>query len=571
MYESHFQLRSRPFPPAADAQGYVGVGPIEQARQTLSRVVERASGPAMIIGGTGTGKSMLCEKLALQFQGRLRVALVTSGQFGSGRALLQTILFELGLSYRNLDDSELRLSLAEFLTQAENQDGLLLIIDEAHSLPLSLLEEVRTITNLVRDGQARVRLVLAGSTELEERFTNPKLDSFNQRIAARCYLESLNREETYAFIGQQIAAAGGQASVVFPHEAQKAVYDATDGVPRLVNQLCDHALIMAALGKHRVVNAAIVQEAWADLQQLPTPWVEPQPAVAQSQAAQQVVEFGDLSDEEESEPASIPFPSQEQQADLERQTSLLSEIASQGAGDPQRQLDMIERQVAEASLDHPAEEAADGSADDADDSVLVRVDGQGEPAHPFSDTFEVEELVVDEYATLDELRGATAGKVSSRASSEIAAMLAGKEVADAPEGQTDQGAADDETAPPPAADTEDLPVDSLIVAMDPGDYDQSLLTDAVAALLGDQEAEQHLVAEELTTATSGESNVKMPAALRQDDSFGGLGGLDPHGDDRDVIIVHHEPSDVQSDDESSSKLPPRPQKYRQLFARLRQA
>src|SRR5205085_9428246 len=82
--------------------------------------------------------------------------------------------------------------------------GLLLIVDEAHSIPLRLLEELRLITNLVRGGVTRVRLILSGGPQLEERFASPKLESFNQRVAVRCYLESLDRQQTIDIIRHQL-------------------------------------------------------------------------------------------------------------------------------------------------------------------------------------------------------------------------------------------------------------------------------------------------------------------------------------------------------------------------------
>ena len=167
-------------------------------------------------------------------------------------------------------------SLVDHLTprsqSTETSANLLLIVDEAHSLPLRLLEELRLLSNLVRQGQPRVRLVLAGGPQFEERLASPKLESFNQRIAARCYLEALDRAQTIDYVRHQINEAGGSPDRLFTSDALGAVYQATDGIPRLINQVCDHALIMACAGGVRQLTAGGIEEAWADLQQLPTPW-----------------------------------------------------------------------------------------------------------------------------------------------------------------------------------------------------------------------------------------------------------------------------------------------------------
>lgn len=298
MYESFFQMSHRPFTAAPTAEGYVATHLVDEARQTLIRTVERAEGPGLVIGPPGTGKSLLCQVIARHFRGRFHVAHLAGARLATRRALLQNILFELKLPYRGLDENELRLSLIDHLEPGEESgEGLLLLVDEAHSLPLRLLEEIRLITNLVRDGQPRVRLILAGGMPLEERLASPKLESFHQRIAARCYLQSLTRDETIGYVEEKLRRAGADPAQVFTTDALRAIHTATDGIPRLINQLCDHALMLAALGGHKQLGPAGIEEAWADLQQLPAPWHEPaRPAAAASQPTG-VIEFGQLSDE----------------------------------------------------------------------------------------------------------------------------------------------------------------------------------------------------------------------------------------------------------------------------------
>lgn len=308
MYESHFHLRHRPFLVAPSVERYFPGHAIEHARQTLARCIERAQGPALLIGPAGTGKSLVCQLLAEQFRHTFAVALLANTKLCTRRALLQSILFELDLPYRDLDEGELRLSLIDFLEPSgRSRQGLLLVIDEAHTLPWRLIEEVRMITNLVRNGQPRIRLVLAGGPQLEERFASPKLDSFNQRIAARCYLQSFSREETYAYVRSQIAAVGGVPAQVFSESALRAIFAATDGIPRLINQVCDYAMLLTSVaGKPTVENNA-VEEAWADLQQLPAPW---QTSTAQLPlpTPSSILEFGTLDEISETNEATAAVP-----------------------------------------------------------------------------------------------------------------------------------------------------------------------------------------------------------------------------------------------------------------------
>jgi len=304
MYEAFFGLKTRPFSAAPRADQYVPTSTVESARQKLLRTIERAEGAGLVVGPSGTGKTLLCRVLAEQCRGRFEVPLLASGRLSTRRSLLQALLYEMHRPYRGLDEGELRLALVDHLMHGEDESrGVVLLVDEAHTLPLRLLEELRLLTNLVRDGQLRVRMVLAGDPQLEERFASPKLESFSQRLVARCYLEALNGTETQQYIEGQLREAGASAAPVITPEAALKAFQATGGVPRLVNQVCDHALVLAFSAGERSVGPARIEEAWADLQQLPPPAGDardPKPAGS-------VIEFGRL-DEGPADSAGEPEP-----------------------------------------------------------------------------------------------------------------------------------------------------------------------------------------------------------------------------------------------------------------------
>jgi type II secretory pathway predicted ATPase ExeA len=376
MYNAYFGFTRRPFASAPQVDQYFPGAAIEAARQTLARCIERAEGAAMVVGPSGTGKTLLCQVLAAEFKDSLAVALLSSGRLSTRRNLFQAILYELGQAYRGMDEGELRLALVDHLTTSEDcARGMLLLVDEAHGLPLRLFEEIRMLTNLARQGQPQVRLVVAGGCVLEERAAHPRLDSFSQRLVARCYLESLSRTETQEYIHAQIGSAGGAAEKVFPADACRSVYQATDGVPRLINQVCDHALLLAYAAGQRQLEAAQVEEAWADLQQLPAPTSEETPDDGGG-----VIEFGGLEDS---------FPGDGQPAG--KRVSLpplriLSQTESPdaAAGEPAQQLECIQQMLGDVDEDfQPA-----GSI--GPELELVFDD-------PFDEPFEKEELVADRY------------------------------------------------------------------------------------------------------------------------------------------------------------------------------
>jgi type II secretory pathway predicted ATPase ExeA len=381
MYDAFFQLLERPFAAMPQTERYVPARAIEAARQTLIRCAERAEGTGVLIGPSGSGKTLLCQMLRDQFQSEYAVALLGTTRLDSPRALLQTILFELSLPCRGMDDGELRLTLIDYLNDtAKSQRGIMLIVDEAHTLPGRVLEEVRLITNVSVNGRPRVRLVLAGSPVLEERLASPKLESFSQRTAARCYLEPLNRTETFEYIRAQIACCGGDPLAIFTESALEATYRATDGVPRLINQVCDHALVLAFSRGQRPLTDVDVEAAWADLQQLPTPWTQ----TAASGAA----------DDDIDEPlASTPMPI----ASLSLHDAPNSE-ASVNSGMPSVRISYnLERERSESNdldsrLAHQASSIEVGCSRRATASRR-----QNDANDPFAESFDEEEVIVDRF------------------------------------------------------------------------------------------------------------------------------------------------------------------------------
>src|SRR5215213_1173256 len=119
LYESFFELQARPFAAAPRIDRFFPARSIDQARQTLQRVIDRSEGIALAIGASGTGKTLLCQVLAESLKAQMGVALLSSGRLASRRALLQAILFELGLRYRGMDEAELRLSLIDYLSSSK--------------------------------------------------------------------------------------------------------------------------------------------------------------------------------------------------------------------------------------------------------------------------------------------------------------------------------------------------------------------------------------------------------------------------------------------------------------------
>ncbi|MEZ6078359.1 MAG: AAA family ATPase [Pirellulaceae bacterium] len=300
MHEELYHSPERPFRATPDIRYYFAHDSVEAARQTVVRAVLRAEGPVMVLGGAGLGKSLLGTVVVKDFAARFDIVQLHAARLCSRRALLQSILFELDLPYRDLSEGELRLSILARLEPSSDHapDGVVIVVDEAHTLPAKLLDELRLISNFTRANQPRARLVLIGNLRLEDIFAEPQLESFNQRLAARCYLQPMNRQQTRQYVFHQLTTAGFNPKELITEDATQAVYAASDGVPRLVNQIMDHALALAATGNQCPISSSLVEEAWADLQQLPAPWhagADKSPSqLSTSPNAASTVEFGVL-------------------------------------------------------------------------------------------------------------------------------------------------------------------------------------------------------------------------------------------------------------------------------------
>ncbi|MCE9632414.1 MAG: AAA family ATPase [Planctomycetia bacterium] len=255
---------------APRTQFYHPATQIEAALKGIERCIRRAEGASLVVGSPGTGKSLLLAKVADHVRDDFDVALLSGASICTRRALWQAVLAAIGEPYRGIDEADLRIALVERIRGlAASGSGLAILVDEANTLPTRLIEELRLLTNVPTPLPA-VHLVLAGTLRLEEMLAGPRMESLSQRIAVRAYLEPLDHAETMAYLRTQTKAAGLSWDRLFAAGCDDAVFTATDGVPRLINQLCDQALVIVAESSRQVTPADIAA-AWREIQRLPAP------------------------------------------------------------------------------------------------------------------------------------------------------------------------------------------------------------------------------------------------------------------------------------------------------------
>lgn len=276
MYEAWFGLSRRPFSATPDPSCFFSTEATRGAVDELSFCLESGQGVALLLGPAGSGKTLICSQVAQELRRQFSVVALTHSGFGSRRALLQTLLSELGQPYASLGEQELRLRLLPAIRErAQSTRGLVLIVDEAEHLSEGLLEELRMLADLAEGGTPLVRLLLSGQPRLEETLAHPQLQPLNQRLRSHVCLPTFTHEESREYIDYRLTWAGGRLTEVFDEAAVEAIVDACDGLPRCLNQLGDHVLLLSYVAEQKPVARLAVEEALDDLRHLPLPWRSP--------------------------------------------------------------------------------------------------------------------------------------------------------------------------------------------------------------------------------------------------------------------------------------------------------
>jgi type II secretory pathway predicted ATPase ExeA len=276
MYEAYFRLQRRPFSATPDPSCFFAPEPVQELFDELILRAESGQGIGILTATAGTGKTLLCRRMAAELAARFTPIYLPNANFPTRRALLQSILFELGKRFSRLEEQELRLAVYAALKQLTIAGrGVVLIVDEAHLLNERLLEELRMLASLAEGEEPLTRLVLAGQLSLEEKLAEPGLAALNQRIACHAYLEPLTRQQSIDYINFRLAWAGGDSARIFAPKALERIAAACNGLPRCLNQLCDHVLLLTYVQEQPRVTETAVSEALLDLRQLPQNWNTP--------------------------------------------------------------------------------------------------------------------------------------------------------------------------------------------------------------------------------------------------------------------------------------------------------
>lgn len=261
MYEAFFGLKEKPFNLTPDPRFLFLSEKHKEAFAHLLFGIKNRAGFVMVSGEIGTGKTTICRTLLSRLDPDTEVAFIFNPCL-SPVELLRKINEDFGIQTRGETIKDLIDELNQYLLNkfAEGKNCVL-IIDEAQNLSPSVLEQIRLLSNLETETQKLLQIVLIGQPELMDNLNLPELRQLNQRITARYHLKALDRSETLQYIAYRLRVAGGRNRVWFTPGAIKAVYRASGGVPRVINAVCDRALLIGYTQESRDITAAHVRQA----------------------------------------------------------------------------------------------------------------------------------------------------------------------------------------------------------------------------------------------------------------------------------------------------------------------
>ena len=252
MYEEYYGFTEKPFSLTPDPKYLYKSASHANAFELLQYAIRRREGFVVITGDIGTGKTTLCRALLEQVDRKTFTALVLN-PFLSEEDLLRLILQEFGVVSRDeikrgrlagVSKQELIETLNEFLLSLQSlRAQALLIIDEAQNLPLQVLEQIRILSNLETEKEKLLQIVLVGQLNLKDLLKKPDLRQLDQRVSIRYDLKPLSQDETSAYVQHRLSVAGGGAAVSFSPKSLSRIHRYTAGIPRLINLLCDRALL----------------------------------------------------------------------------------------------------------------------------------------------------------------------------------------------------------------------------------------------------------------------------------------------------------------------------------------
>jgi general secretion pathway protein A len=265
MYRSFFGLRTLPFGASPDPRFLYMTPQIRESLACLQYGIAARKGFVVMTGEVGTGKTTLLKSVLNSFaKDRVSTAFIFNPRLDV-LELLDFVLSDFGIPPKARTKSGMLLQLNRWLIERFRDRALcVIVIDEAQNLSWELLEEIRLLTNLETSSEKLVQIVLSGQPELYEKLRDPCIRQLRQRVSLWCKTLPLTSEQTQAYIAERLRIAGA-VQPVLSQEAVQLVHHCSKGIPRVINLICEHALISAYVEQIKPIPARLVESASVEL------------------------------------------------------------------------------------------------------------------------------------------------------------------------------------------------------------------------------------------------------------------------------------------------------------------
>jgi general secretion pathway protein A len=259
MYEKFFGLNEKPFQILSDPAYLFMSKTHESAYTYLEYGILENKGFVVITGEIGSGKTTLINYLLEKIEGKFQTALINNTLVKPGN-LIKMLCQDFEIDIRGLDESDLLMAFYQFLVrQYSERKRVILIIDEAQNLSVDSLEEIRMLSNFELDKQPLFQVILVGQPQLRFKLRQRSLEQLAQRVSVHYHISGLSQDEVKTYIQYRLQVAGAKNLDIFIQEALEAIYIFSRGIPRLINILCDTALVYAFADGLEQVNREIIE------------------------------------------------------------------------------------------------------------------------------------------------------------------------------------------------------------------------------------------------------------------------------------------------------------------------
>ena len=265
MYEQYYGLHEKPFSLTPDTEFFYQSETHLEALNVLLVAIRSGDGFIKVTGEVGTGKTLLCRKLLDALESEFETIYIPNPHMNCN-ALLQAVVSEMGMEDASSQENFLATINQRLINNAQQNRGTVILLDEAQSLPEESLEAIRLLSNLETGKQKLVQIVLFGQPELDAKLANSSIRQLRQRIMHSYTLQPLDKKAVRSYLQHRVSSGGYCGPELFDESAQTLLFKLSQGVPRIINVLCNKAMMMSYAKGDFYIGSQHITAAAADSQ-----------------------------------------------------------------------------------------------------------------------------------------------------------------------------------------------------------------------------------------------------------------------------------------------------------------